>query len=86
MHADTLRELAAKAQALTSDGALEQARDAWRESLELLPEGSQQHAVIRTKVAELETRLAERGAPATATRRAAADGKLWWGQGASQSN
>lgn len=76
-----MRELAAKAQAWTADGALEAASDAWRESLELLPEGSQQHAVITAKAADLATRLAERGAPSTATRRAAAAGKSWWGQG-----
>jgi Zn-dependent protease len=81
VHADRLRDLAARAQAYTGDGALEHARSAWQESLELLPEGSRQFDVITAKVAELETRLAASAALGTARQRAAGEGKTWWGQG-----
>lgn len=82
VHADRLRDLAARAQAYAGDGATERARDTWRESLELLPDGSQQQAVIQAKVAALEEVLAASATPGVARRKAAAEGKSWWSQGA----
>jgi Zn-dependent protease len=81
VYGDRLRDLAARATAFAGDGALEYARDAWQESLDLLPPDSQQYATITTKIAELESRLAGAAAPATATKRAKTEGGSWWAQG-----
>jgi Zn-dependent protease len=81
VHAERLRDLAARAQAYAGDGATERARDTWREAVELLPDGSQQRAVITEKLAALEKELERGAAPGIARREAAAAGKSWWGQG-----
>jgi hypothetical protein len=65
VHAAALTALAARAEALTAADALADARDAWREALAMLPVTSQQHDVVRGRVARLERELAAR-APAHA--------------------
>ncbi len=81
VHADRLRDLAARAQAFAGDGATERARDLWREAIELLPERAPQRAVITEKLAALEKALEQNAAPGVARRKAAASGQSWWGQG-----
>jgi Zn-dependent protease len=57
LHADRLRELAARASELARRDDLAGARDLWGQSLELLPPGSHQHAVISTRVSELDAKI-----------------------------
>ena len=53
VHADTLKQLAADADIATRAGNLVSARNHWTTTLSLLPAHSQQHAVIRDRLAEL---------------------------------
>jgi len=79
VHADRLRQLASRAQAATDVGALDVARDRWREALRLLPPASQQHAVVSQRVADLTQRLAATAPPGAAP--STASDKRWWQQG-----
>src|SRR5205807_6790245 len=76
-HADTLKQLAAEAElAMRADAPL-RARDHWTAALGLLPPQSQQHAVIRDRVAELSRRI-----DAAAVKDPAPAGKTpWWRRG-----
>ena len=85
VHAERLRGLAARAEAYRENGALEQSRDAWRQSLDLLPERIKQHEVISARVAALDARLAAAPGDAVRAKMAAAAGLPWyrrWGAGA----
>ena len=53
IHAATLKDLAARADAAAASGDLQAALAAWRSSLDLLPQSSRQHAAISSRVAEL---------------------------------
>jgi Zn-dependent protease len=57
VHADTLKQLAAGADAATRAGDLATARNLWTTALSLLPSRSQQHATIRERVADLTRRI-----------------------------
>jgi len=81
VHADRLKAIAARANAFAGDGALEAARDAWAESLELLPDDSRQAELVTARIAELESRLSASSAPATARQKVADAGGSWWKQG-----
>jgi Zn-dependent protease len=75
VHADTLKELAAAAEAQSAEGRLEESRDSWQRALELLPSASQQHAIVRTRIDELTKRIAT----LPVTRRAPQPhGQPWW--------
>jgi Zn-dependent protease len=58
VHAERLKELAASAAASTTSGQLVEASRAWQEAMDLLPPGSQQHAVISERVADITRQLA----------------------------
>ena len=79
IHAGTLKQLAAEADVATRSGDLRSARNHWTTALRLLPPHSQQHAVIRDRVAELTRRID--AAPAEGAR-AADDKTRWWRRGA----
>ena len=79
VHADTLKELAASAGALASQGAHNDARAKWQEALELLPYESQQHAIIRARVAELTKKADTTGGTALGT--ATPEHGPWWKRG-----
>lgn len=81
VHADRLKAIAARAAAFTADGAIEAARDAWRESLDLVPADSKQAELITARIADLESRLSASSAPAAARKKVAAEGGSWWKQG-----
>src|SRR5262249_4606513 len=53
VHSDQLKQLAAEADAAAHAGDLPRARTQWTSALALLPVQSQQHAVVRERVAEL---------------------------------
>jgi Zn-dependent protease len=76
VYASRLKELAARATAAEATGDLATARERWNESLQWLPPSSQQHAVVRERVADLQRRTptASSAAPTTT----AADGRSWW--------
>ena len=57
IHADALKQLAGGAEAATDTGDLVTARNHWASALRLLPAHSQQHAVIRGRIAELTRRI-----------------------------
>jgi Zn-dependent protease len=79
IHADTLKQLAAEADVSTRAGDLVSARNHWTTALGLLPAHSQQHAVIRDRLAEL-GRTIDSSAAADAP--VAADKPPWWRRGA----
>jgi Zn-dependent protease len=79
IHADTLKRLAAEADVVTRAGDLVSARNHWATALRLLPAHSQQHAVIRERLADL-TRSID-GAAADPAPPAAHD-RPWWRRGA----
>jgi Zn-dependent protease len=79
IHADMLKQLAADADVATRAGDLVGARNHWVAALRLLPAHSQQHAVIRDRVAEL-TRGIDAAAPDRAPE--AAGKPPWWRRGA----
>lgn len=69
VHADRLRVLASRADALTREAKLSEARDIWEEALSLLPPTSQQHATVSARLQSLVTRITDAdphigGAPA----------------------
>lgn len=59
VHADRLKLLASRAEALTAAGNLREARGLWDEALTLLPDSSRQHALIVEKVKALATRITD---------------------------
>lgn len=61
VHAEQLKELAARANAAAAAGDLQAALVSWRTSLDLLPPGSRQHATIAGKVAELSAQVEATG-------------------------
>jgi Zn-dependent protease len=77
VHADDLKRLAASADAATTAGDLVRAREQWDAALRLLPAGSQQHEVIRARLADLTKRID--AANPTVAKPAA--GGPWWRQG-----
>jgi Zn-dependent protease len=78
VHAERLKSLAARANALQSDGSLAEARDAWHEALALLPPSSQQFAAIQSRIGQLTSQIATE--PST---KPASDGEApWWKRGA----
>ena len=78
VHADTLKQLAADADIARRAGDLVSARNHWTTTLSLLPAHSQQHAVIRDRLAEL-----SRSIDASTTENApAAAERPWWRRGA----
>jgi Zn-dependent protease len=79
IHADTLKQLAAEADVVTRAGDLVSARNHWATALRLLPAHSQQHAVIRERLADLTRRID--GAAADPAPVAAHD-RPWWRRGA----
>ena len=79
VHADTLKQLAAEADAATQAGDLPTARDRWTTALSLLPTRSQQHALIRERVADLTRRIDAEG---TGNAPGAAGETPWWRRGA----
>jgi Zn-dependent protease len=79
IHADTLKRLSAEADVVTRAGDLVSARNHWATALRLLPAHSQQHAVIRERLADL-TRSID-GAAADPAPPAAHD-RPWWRRGA----
>jgi Zn-dependent protease len=64
LHADELKSLAAKAEAAEKAGDLSTALTAWRDTLELLPPNTRQHAVILQRIQALSTRVDEGAAAA----------------------
>lgn len=85
VHAERLRLLASRAELATAAGKLGDARRAWDEALDLLPETSQQHAVIAVRVKDLATRITDASelGDGTASGRAPVAGSFWkrWGAG-----
>jgi Zn-dependent protease len=77
-HSDRLKQLAAEAEACSQADSPRAARDLWVQALELLPAHSQQHAVIRGRIADL-TRTIEGPADRPS---AHAEGQQWWWKGA----
>jgi Zn-dependent protease len=77
VHGAKLQQLAAAAERATASGDLEDARRQWETALRFLPPESKQHAVVRTRVAD----LAQRAEPQTAGR-PARDDQPWWRRGA----
>jgi hypothetical protein len=77
VHSEQLKQLAAEAEAAAREGDLPGARGRWTSALALLPVQSQQHAVIRERVAEL-TRSID-----ISPREGAAgkEGVPWWRRG-----
>lgn len=82
IHATSLKQLAADAEAATRGGDRFAARELWSQALQLLPPGSQQHAVITTRLAALSREIAEQGLVAPSSDSGdAADRRPWWQQG-----
>jgi Zn-dependent protease len=78
MHADTLKRLAAEAGMAMRAGDPLSARNHWAEALNLLPPQSQQHAVIRDRVAGLTREIDEVASAGPPT----GDKTPWWRRGA----
>lgn len=79
VHADTLKQHAADADAATRAGDLFSARDHWTTALRLLPSHAQQHAAIQSRIGELSRRIAEAGeSPSPAS----GETTWWWRGGA----
>ena len=75
-HADELKRLAADAESARRSGALDAAREHWSRALALLPEDSEQHAIVRQKIAAL-----ERPDRPSAAARPVEPERSWWGRG-----
>lgn len=73
IHAETLKQIAARAEEAAGAGELEHARNEWEKALRFLPPDSRQHTVIRDRIAEL-TRRIEAAAPKRARPAAAKPG------------
>jgi Zn-dependent protease len=79
IHADTLKRLAGEAESAARARELLGARNHWEAALRLLPPRSQQHLVVRERIAEL-TRQIDTTAPGNAP--VAASDAPWWRRGA----
>jgi Zn-dependent protease len=77
VHADTLKQLAASAEAAATAGDPAAARDHWTRALTLLPAASQQHAAINARLADLSRRIDAPGEP-----HAPNEKRAWWRRGA----
>ncbi|HLG55603.1 MAG TPA: zinc-ribbon domain-containing protein [Vicinamibacterales bacterium] len=75
IHAATLKQVAAEAEEATRSGSLLMARTHWTKALELLPAHSQQHAVIRGRIADLTARI---GTATDSSASADKGGASWW--------
>jgi len=78
VHAETLKRLAADAEAASRAGEFSAARDHWSAALHLLPPQSRQHAAVRERIAGL-TRRTDTAQP---KQTAAATEQPWWSRGA----
>lgn len=76
-HGEALKALAAEADLSTRTGNLLDARRQWTKALGFLPVQSQQHALIRERVAELTSRIDVAADSATST-----GSTPWWRRGA----
>jgi Zn-dependent protease len=65
VHADTLKDLAARAEAAAAAGETQQALESWRASLDLLPAGAKQSAAVSRKIAALSSTLESSSATPT---------------------
>jgi Zn-dependent protease len=72
VHAERLKDLAAKADHARGAGDVRSALVAWREALELLPQGSRQYDVVSERISELGRAVDQAPAPAAPTEEAAA--------------
>jgi len=77
VHADTLKQLAASAEAAATAGDPAAARDHWTRALTLLPAASQQHAAINARLADLSRRI-----DAAVEPHAPNEKRAWWRRGA----
>jgi Zn-dependent protease len=80
VHAAALKDLAAQAESSAQANRLGEARETWQRSLELLPPTSQQHAAVRSRIADLDRRIAAQ--PSVAKGGAATSHQPWWKRGA----
>ena len=80
VHGEKLKQLASSADAATREGDLVGAREHWQSALRFLPDESHQHAVIRSRVADLTKRL--EGTSASGAAKPAAHGPWWRRSGA----
>jgi Zn-dependent protease len=78
IHADTLKQHAAAADAAARAGDLVNARDQWTAALGLLPAHAQQHTAVSARIAELTNRI---DASATGPPLSTDTAKPWWGRG-----
>jgi Zn-dependent protease len=78
-HSDRLKQLAAEAEACVRADSPLAARDLWAQALDLLPVHSQQHSVIRGRIADLTRTIDEANGRAGAR---SAEGQPWWMRGA----
>ena len=78
IHADKLKQLAAAANAAVAVDELVRAREQWETALRYLPPDSQQHTIIRGRIAELTQRID--GSTAAPGTKAAAEGS-WFRRG-----
>lgn len=74
VHAQTLRTVAAQAEALAREERWDAARAKWERALSLLPADSRQHAIVAERVAEMTRRASP---PAEATPAQPASGGGW---------
>lgn len=79
VHSESLKELAASADRLAAEGALEEARAAWYRALELLPPNSTQVGRIQARISDLTGKLNAGTPNPIATTDTASQ---WWKQGA----
>ena len=75
IHAHTLKDLAASAEASSQAGDLVLAREYWEKARDLLPANSRQHAIIGERIADLTRRMD--GGPAEAPRGSLGTGSGW---------
>jgi Zn-dependent protease len=78
-HGDELKQLAADAETATRAADSVSARNQWAAALRLLPAQSQQHAIIRNRMAELTRRIDAAAAEAAPP---AVNETPWWRRGA----
>src|SRR5271165_423368 len=73
VHASTLEQIAAKAQAAAMNGDLQAARGLWQQALPLLPSDTLQYRSVLAKIAELEAKIGKgEGASQSAWRKGVA--------------
>lgn len=74
VHAETLKELAGRAESAEKAGEVHAALSAWRDALSLLPPETRQHAVILEKVQALSARVEDQPHPQSRSWRGGAAG------------